>query len=340
MAHANIPPVTTLWLDETEISRIGSTRTAAFCTEYQLGNDIQERLRDNGLDQITSLFNLNEEDLKKRDLGIASIGEIRWALRRMFWEKHPEVRVVTPRETEINIRGRQGARGTHGPTQGGTGGTGRAATIDWAQFKGVHTIRGESCCGCNKHSLNFALGGTGGVGGTTGIPPTGSTAGQGDAGEAVGTGGTVDETETRRRYNPTPAARRDMIPEEEMEKMAVVQEDIVSEGGGEGPSISTIYLGLFRTIIARNDEVLHELSTFNASIPEKTLRNIPMTPLEDLQLDLVLLKMLRDDGFETVGGLLESHPGDLASAAGFESGYPKIIREALGEFCGRFRVEN
>ncbi|KAK7056058.1 hypothetical protein R3P38DRAFT_2850268 [Favolaschia claudopus] len=328
MSAVNTPPVTTLWLDETEIRRIGSITTAAFCAEYQLGNDIQERLRDNGLDQITSLFNLNEEDLKKRGFSIASIGEIRWALRRMFWERHPEVRVVTLRETQMNFAGRRGAHGTHGLTQGGVGATGRGPTIHLAQFMGV------------GGRIGGGIGGAGGnAGGTAGVGGTGVTAAKGDAG---GNGGEADSTdstaETGRGRDPTPVpARREIIPEEEMEKMAVVQEGIVSEGG-RGPSISTLYLGLFRTFIAHHNQALHESSTFNASIPEETLRNIPMTPLEDLQLDSALLKMLKDDGFKTVGGLLESHPGDLASAAGFESGYPGIIRAALGEFCARFRV--
>ncbi|KAK6987506.1 hypothetical protein R3P38DRAFT_3101518 [Favolaschia claudopus] len=343
MSAVNTPPVTTLWLDETEIRRIGSIGTAAFCAEYQLGNDIQERLRNNGLDQITSLFNLNEEDLKKRGFSIAFIGEIRWALRRMFWEKHPEVRVVTLRETQMNFAGRRGAHGTHGLTQGGVGATGRGPTIHLAQFMGVGgRIGGESRCDCDQHSLDLSSGGIGGAGGNAGVGGTGGTAAEGDAGgnggEAGGTGNTVERTETDRGRDPAPVpARREIIPEEEMEKMAVVQEGIVSEGG-QGPFISTLYLGLFRTFIAHHNQALHESSTFNASIPEETLRNIPMTPLEDLQLDPALLKMLKDDGFKTVGGLLESHPGDLASAAGFDSGYPRIIRAALGEFCARFSV--
>ncbi|KAK7056010.1 hypothetical protein R3P38DRAFT_2850031 [Favolaschia claudopus] len=79
-----------------------------------------------------------------------------------------------------------------------------------------------------------------------------------------------------------------------------------------------------------------ELANLLLSISEETRRKIPRTPLENLGFDAALLKMLKANGFRTVGGLLELHDTDLVSASGFKRGYPRVLEAELDRFCSRY----
>ncbi|KAK7056036.1 hypothetical protein R3P38DRAFT_1374956 [Favolaschia claudopus] len=125
-----------------------------------------------------------------------------------------------------------------------------------------------------------------------------------------------------------------------------------SRGAMSGPHIIVFSVALFRQIdggtgsvggdstsygVRGGDGSAPELANLILSISEETRRKIPRTPLEDLDLAAPLLKLLKDNGFRTVGGLLElMHTADLVSAPGFKPGFSRVLEGELDRFCSKY----
>ncbi|KAK7017295.1 hypothetical protein R3P38DRAFT_1321103 [Favolaschia claudopus] len=92
---------------------------ADFCTNYQLDDDVRERLKDEGIMNMVSLFYENEDELRNMGFNMGSIGEIKAALKRRLADKHPDIMVVTPRvPNALDINGGLGGGGGEGGYKG------------------------------------------------------------------------------------------------------------------------------------------------------------------------------------------------------------------------------
>ncbi|KAK7056068.1 hypothetical protein R3P38DRAFT_3253996 [Favolaschia claudopus] len=319
-------PVRIVWLADADIACINTIDTGTFCAEYQLRDEIRRHLDEEGLNPITSLLYVGEGDLKNWGFDAGSIAEIRWALKKMLSVQHPGIRVLTPRTATPDIEGGTGGRGGHGGQSGGAGGCGmapRIATDQLLSWKGSR-VRG----------------GIGGIGGASGIPGL----------------------RWSRRHTSAHA--------ETLSEVMPVQEGNIIEGGrggaggwgptaggiggeGRGVHIPMLYVGLFRKIKGGTggaggespilggrggDGDAPELTSPLCPISEDMRRRIPAKSLESLGLVLPppLLKLLKDRGFSTVGGLLEARTADLLIIPDFKRGYCSVLKAALARFCNQY----
>ncbi|KAK6987496.1 hypothetical protein R3P38DRAFT_3450139 [Favolaschia claudopus] len=347
----------TVWLDKADLIRIDKISTKDFCAEYQLDDDVRDRLEEEGVLTIISLFYENEEGLKSWGFNIGSIAEIRAALKRRLADKHPDIMVVTPRTTnDLDIGGGVGGAGGFGEILGGMGGTGKAGSFDLNQMLAAATgarFRGKSS---SKHATymisSWKPSFTGGIGG------------------AAGATSSPGPRATNMPRSPTTSPRAGTLPDIDikMDEVDVVQQGFVVEGGvggaggwaakmggtggeGQGPHIPMLYVSLFRKIRGGTggiggdateyggrggDGAAPSLANRILAISEDTRRKIPRTPLEDVDLAAPLLKLLKDNGFRTVGGLLELNTEDLVGVAGWKRGYPRVLEAELDRFRSRY----
>ncbi|KAK7056009.1 hypothetical protein R3P38DRAFT_1374370 [Favolaschia claudopus] len=66
-----------VWLDKVDLPRIERMSIAEFCTKYQLDDDVRERLKDEGIMNMISLFYENEDELRNMGFNMGSIAEIK-----------------------------------------------------------------------------------------------------------------------------------------------------------------------------------------------------------------------------------------------------------------------
>ncbi|KAK6987542.1 hypothetical protein R3P38DRAFT_331678 [Favolaschia claudopus] len=93
--------------DKVDLTRIHKMSIADFCAEYQLDDDVRERLDDEGIANILALFCENEYELRRMGFNIGSIAEIQAALKRRLTDEHPDIMTVTPRiPYALDIAGR------------------------------------------------------------------------------------------------------------------------------------------------------------------------------------------------------------------------------------------
>ncbi|KAK7056083.1 hypothetical protein R3P38DRAFT_3566584 [Favolaschia claudopus] len=320
----------TVWLNKADLIRIDKISTEDFCAEYQLDPAIRERLEDEGVLTIISLFYENEDGLKSWGFDIGEIAEIRAALKRRLAEKHPDIMVVTPKiSNDVDIGGGVGGAGGFGEILGGMGGTGKAGSFDLNQMLAAATGGREE--------------------------------------EEVPLVRLVVQARVLRTCLEVLRRAPEQAPCP-MNEVDVVQQGFVVEGGvggaggwapkmggtggeGQGPHIPMLYVSLFRKIRGGTggvggdaleyggrggDGAAPSLANRILAISEDTRRKIPRTPLEDLDLAAPLLKLLKDNGFRTVGGLLELNAEDLVGVTGWKRGYPRVLEAELDRFCSRF----
>ncbi|KAK6987536.1 hypothetical protein R3P38DRAFT_2805736 [Favolaschia claudopus] len=325
-----------VWLDSADLPRIEKMSTADFCTKYRLDNDVRERLNDEGISNMISLFYEDEDGLKEMGFNIGSIAEIKAALKRRLADKHPDITVVAPRTTnEWDVRGGVGGAGGHGDIKAGEGGTGKAVSLD------PNRLHAEKVTGVIR-------GGKGGAAGTTGDPSL----------SAANT-----------HSSSMQIARAGTILDVNLDQVDVIQKGLLVEGGeggaggwapnkggiggeGQGPRIPMLHVHLFKVNGGTGGEGGNsvregggggeggapEIPDLILSISEETRRKIPWTPLEKLDFDDAnLRKMLKDNGFRTVGGLLELQQTDLMSVPGFKRGYPRVLQAELDRFCSKYK---
>ncbi|KAK6987537.1 hypothetical protein R3P38DRAFT_331519 [Favolaschia claudopus] len=320
------------WLDGVDINRIEKMSTAEFCAGYQLENDIREKLEDEGFLTFNSLFYENEAALRSWGFNIGSVAEIQAALKRKVAEKHLRDSVVAQRADALDVGGGVGGAGGRGDTLGGVGGTGKGGLYNKNKLRGTAvtvTVRG----------------GRGGAAGATRNPDPHDTNVSSSPTQSPGAGTMADN-------NVTQIKVEGLFVEGGVGGAGGWAPGRGGQGGeGQGPHIPMDDVKSFRSIDGGiggvgGDAVRYgggggeggapELPTLLLSISEATRRKIPRAPLEDLGLHPALLKLLKDNGFRTVWGLLELHDTDLASDPRFKPGYPRVLQADLDRFCSKY----
>ncbi|KAK7056040.1 hypothetical protein R3P38DRAFT_3253973 [Favolaschia claudopus] len=125
-----------LHVNSADLPRIEKMSTADFCAEYQLDDDIRERLEDEGFVNMISLFYLSQDEFRRIGFNTESLVKIQAALNHRLADKHPDIMVTTPRITNapnaprISGPGGVGGAGGHRDARGGVGGTGKGGLYD------------------------------------------------------------------------------------------------------------------------------------------------------------------------------------------------------------------
>ncbi|KAJ7267040.1 hypothetical protein B0H12DRAFT_1257770 [Mycena haematopus] len=302
-------------IDSASIFQIPELDTIAFCEEHQLGDEICALLDDNGFDTINSYL-LVEEEAQLKELGfkVGHIAELRWAVKKLA-QNFSTLPTANTQESYIpSIYGGYGGTGGDGLQRGGQGGTGKPPQL------GLH----------DAWRFGPIFGGTGGTGGAGGPVPSffgvnrevntaanGGTASKGPVlnGGWGGTGGWGTE-----------------------------------EGGvgglGGGPRISVTEVGVFREIKGgiggtggasaieggsggTGDGPI--LAGLLVSIDDETRRRLPYKKLEDMGIKPALCQLLKEQGFQSAGGLFEVHETDLPPQ--FKLGHVAGLKLALKKFA-------
>ncbi|KAF7341649.1 hypothetical protein MSAN_02062700 [Mycena sanguinolenta] len=94
-----------------------------FCRRYCLGEEISNRLRQNGFVSPGSFQYVTDLELHTDGFKVGHIAEIKWALRKMVGKD------LLARSGKPELRGDIGGKGGHGGRKGGEGGVGDAAVV-------------------------------------------------------------------------------------------------------------------------------------------------------------------------------------------------------------------
>ncbi|KAF7358598.1 hypothetical protein MSAN_01198300 [Mycena sanguinolenta] len=290
-----------------------------FCRRYCLGEEIPDRLRQNGFVSLGSFQYVTDLELHTDGFKVGHIAEVKWALRKMVGKD------LLVRSGKPELYGGIGGRGGHGGHKGGEGGVGDAALVPETYLSRFAKI----------------WGGTGGQGGTAGQdsqrPPSpapegvtlwerfrcmlgmlssktmeregqhiyGGVGGKGGGGTHGGGEGGVGEAS--------------QIPIGMVSIFAKILGGMGGEGGAGGS-----FGG--RGGIGRGSV----FSEFLGRAHERTL-NAPPTLLADYSMAEELREMLLQQGFVTVGALVMVTGEDLVKV-GFKTGHIATLKEILRRF--------
>jgi len=293
-----------------------------FCKKYYLSDEIQQLLDRHGFDTADSLLDVSDLTLQEMGFKVGHIAELKWALEKMLWERFPATSVINTdgKYTPI-IFGGIGGAGGDGLRSGGPGGTGKAPQIsiqDVYRFAEFHGGTGGSGGASDvmlgpvrkiqeaKPQLQIATEET-----RPNLRPalSGGAGGAGGWGTRVGGPGGVGE-----------AAQM------AIEDVAVFRAITGGFGGAGGGSANEGGPG-----------GTGEGSKFSSpllSVDEETRRRLPYTKLEDFNIKPELRRLLEDQGFQTVGGLLEAYDTDLQPPH-FKPGHVSVLTAALRKFAAQ-----
>ncbi|KAK6987570.1 hypothetical protein R3P38DRAFT_2805765 [Favolaschia claudopus] len=318
-------------LNKADLPRIEKMSIASFCAKYQLDDDIRERLEDEGFQNITALCYAKEGELKKMGSNIGNIAEIKAALKRRLAEQGI-VAVTTDTTNDWDVE--KGGAGGQGSIQPGTGGTGKANEFD---LEGLHTanVGGD------------IKGGKGGKGGAIDHPSllTAHMPSSLDPIQTLTAGPTLDSNmneievvQVRKRLN---------VEGGEGGAGGWAPERGGTGGEGQGPEVAMSYVSHLKIKGGiggeggkssnrgghGGDGAASSISDLVVTIAEDTRRRLPRELLGVLDLGGNLLKLLKDNGFRAVEGLLELHLEDLKSFPGFKTGHVGTLKGELNTFC-------
>ncbi|KAJ7450017.1 hypothetical protein B0H11DRAFT_1928400 [Mycena galericulata] len=311
------------WLNDTSKASFPAMTIVAFCEEYQLGEEIQRRLENNGFDEADDLLHADEFDLKDAGFKVGHIAELKWALKKIALESLG--RIEAPKREgarRVDIAGGEGGAGGFGGQKGGSGGLGEAPQFDMRFV----------------HRFGVIAGGVGGAGGAGGAAGRGENFRTNDSHQAATGNATMDESNfgpgsllrggTGGAGGPGDAAGG-VGGLGEAAKLAIQQVDVFGKivgklgnvryrGGSLILSSLTSQGGLGGAGGAGNKQGGNggtgQGNTFAKpllSIDEDTRRWIPTTTLKDFGIKEKHLKLLHEQGFQTRGGLFEASKTDL-----------------------------
>ncbi|KAK7056069.1 hypothetical protein R3P38DRAFT_1375826 [Favolaschia claudopus] len=322
-----------VWIEKEDQASVGGKMTTdLFCKTYGLGDDIRRRLEKEGLDPVNSLFQLHDAELLKWGFLTGSIAEIKWALKKMLQKEHPHVCIIAPAIRAAKIEGGIGGAGGDGREEGGKGGVGKGPDIDSDLLLLLRAKGG---------AISGGTGGAGGAGrlrGTNGAGLEGSardgsravTVVQGGALISGGVGGKGGSGREDMAGGKGGAGRGPIIPTLLVGLFTQIKGGIGGEGGdgervggeggdGDGPEVGTLVLSI-------TEETRHK-------IPTKTL----IDDSKNFELNNApLLKLLKQQGYRTVGGLLECQRRNISVELGFKRGHPNVLKAALVQFCSKY----
>ncbi|KAF8172353.1 hypothetical protein K438DRAFT_1851569 [Mycena galopus ATCC 62051] len=281
-------------IDDTAKTRLQWIDTTTFCQEYGLGGEICQRLIGEKYHTINALFEEDETQLKKLQLEVGHIAELKWAMKKMLSLEYPDIKLTyTKGEYTPEIYGGTGGAGGDALEKGGNGGTGKAPQI------GVEDL----------HRFSVIGGGKGGAGG----------AGVVEKPNVVTTGVNTD---------PTPQRILNIDGGQgEVGGPGVVLGG--TGGNGAATKIPVLYVALFSKIAGGiggaggyavkqgGQGGVGKANIFPRHIffiDEKTQRQMLLQtplPLGELEIDTELRDQLEKHGFRTAGGLFEAYEQDL-----------------------------
>ncbi|KAJ6452921.1 hypothetical protein C8R45DRAFT_1039854 [Mycena sanguinolenta] len=315
-------------------SKAGKSRSKTtidkFCKEHCLGDEIREKLEEEGFSSAESLVHVTDIELKAARFKIGHIAELAWALKRLVGDTKPP---PMP-ENKPRVSGGEGGAGGHGGHRGGGGGIGGAAGMAEEDAKYFEEIAG----------------GTGGGGGTGG-KVDGSTGKSEQKVEKTRTNDTTTET----KYPHLLGAFTHMCGLGL--NMRIVVGGTGGRGGegsyrggvggqGEGSRMEPRQAALFSTITGGiggeggkggdegGDGGLGEGPQFTQLLVsvEEVVRDGEPIPLDQAGISAKLVTVLREHGFVTLGGLCEVSGEDVMKICKGKVGAVAGLKEALSDF--------
>ncbi|KAF8187075.1 hypothetical protein K438DRAFT_1765211 [Mycena galopus ATCC 62051] len=264
----------------------GSTVKHDFGEAYNLGEEIKQLLHQHGLNTIESLLRENGLTLRRLGFKVGHIAELSWALEKALLERRRPIATTRNKDYTPSIQGGTGGSGGDGLRRGGRGGIGQPPEIAIEDVFRFSEIRG----------------GTGGSGGETGVRSSsveknqrtatlstpalsGGTGGDGGYGAQFGGLGGCGE-----------AAQ---IAAEDVAHFRTITGGFGGAGGGSGNEGG--YGGT-----GEGPKFARSLSI---DIADETRLRVPDTTIEELKdfgIHERLCKLLKAQGFRTVGGLFEA----------------------------------
>ncbi|KAJ7450019.1 hypothetical protein B0H11DRAFT_2078088 [Mycena galericulata] len=299
-----------------------------FCTQYGLEGEIGEILSETGYERASDLLFTKEKFAFK----VGHTAELKWALKHMLWSRAVDKDVPKKEEHKTDVDGGRGGVGGFGRI-GGVGGEGKAPVIRLSQ----------------SHGFNIISGGRGGAGGSGTLVASSEDSKRKDQdqiqdmppnrGEFINAfGGTGRSGASHNQVGGDGGAgKAPVIPIEDVGKFRKI------EGGYGGPGGNSVNVG-------GRGGTGHapEFPELLAPIDKETrlrVKNVKLSDSEKLrqskfEISPELNQLLRDDGFLTVGGLLETYDTDLDREP-FKPEHKSTLTQALTEFLREMkRVES
>ncbi|KAF7343627.1 hypothetical protein MSAN_01983300 [Mycena sanguinolenta] len=302
------------WIDNSSEIMPPQLDTVMFCKKYRLNNDIRDLLMNRGCHSIDSLFAASQGGV---DFSSGKAAELRWALRRMLLGKvfsdleraqkrlSPQVSSTGEGPVLFCLYGGSGGRGGTGDKKGGSGGVGGSASypgcvLVWSIFRSSGSL--DALQGGKHdiivHDIRGGIGGNGshdGIDGAVGKPSLSTRFIP--HGNEIGTSNQACVLTGYEFHGGTGGEGGKGY-------------DTGGDGGtGEAPTLSTL-------IVPLDDEI--------------RLR-VPYRKLKVLGFSSRLCQLLEEQGFETVGGLLEAFDIDFRKPH-FKLGHIFTVKAALKDF--------
>ncbi|KAJ6557615.1 hypothetical protein B0H19DRAFT_1070254 [Mycena capillaripes] len=301
---------------------------AKFCTEYNLGPEILDRLAKAEFIDVGGLIEANDLGNKDYGLQFGQVAEVKWALKAMLLTcpAIEEVRIPLRLFKSRYVLGGIGGDAGFGEKQGGDGGVGEAPTINMEDLLRFGYMGSGIGAGGNNGEYKKRPNGDEGSSpqpyaekdglSVAGGKVVGGKGGHGGRGHLLGGGGGV--------------GGGPIIPLEAVGALQWIQGGRGGDGGaavevgGNGGLVETPKFPKPLVVIDPATRLKNMKLKDGEKVNEKLL---------EFKFDIgeILLNRLHDHGFQTVGGLFEIYDIDL-DVAPFKRPNKRALEYALGEF--------